>query len=108
MLALTLCLAFVPKARAADPDPWFARDKALHFGATFTLASGGYAGTALLSERQSVRAAAGAGLAMSAGIAKEVYDHYAGGDASYRDLTWDLVGTATGVLVSYLLDRYVF
>ena len=93
---------------AADPDPWFGRDKALHFGATFTLASGGYAGTALLSERQSVRVAAGAGLAMTAGIGKEIYDRYAGGDASFRDLTWDVVGTATGVLVAWLLDRYVF
>jgi uncharacterized protein YfiM (DUF2279 family) len=106
--ALALLLALTPRARAAEPDPWFGRDKALHFGATFTLASGGYAGTALLSERQGVRAAAGAGLAMTAGVAKEIYDHYAGGDPSLRDLTWDVVGTATGVLVSYLLDRYVF
>jgi putative lipoprotein len=108
VLALSLFLALTARARAADPDPWFGRDKALHFGATLTLGSGGYAGTALLSERQSVRAAAGASLGMSAGIAKEIYDHYAGGDASFRDLTWDVVGTATGVLVSYLLDRYVF
>jgi putative lipoprotein len=108
LLALALFLALVPKARAAAPDPWFGRDKALHFGATFTLASGGYAGTALFSERQGVRAAAGAGLGLGAGIAKEIYDRYAGGDASFRDLTWDVAGTATGVLVSYLLDRYVF
>ena len=108
LLALALCLVAIPQATAAEPDPWFGRDKALHFGATFTLAAGGYAGAALLSERQSVRAAAGAGLGLGAGIAKEIYDRYAGGDASFRDLTWDVVGTATGVLVSYLLDRYVF
>jgi putative lipoprotein len=108
LLAAALALGLLSPARAADPDPWFGRDKALHFSATFTLAGGGYAGTALLSERRSVRAAAGGGLAMSAGLAKEIYDRYAGGDASWRDLTWDVVGTASGVLISYLLDRYVF
>jgi putative lipoprotein len=105
---VALAMALTPRARAAEPDPWLGRDKALHFGATFALAGGGYAGTALVSPRPSVRAAAGAGLGLSAGIAKEVYDRCAGGDASWRDLTWDVVGTATGVLVAWLLDRYVF
>jgi putative lipoprotein len=106
--ALALLVALAPAARAADPDPWFGRDKALHFGASFTLASGGYGSAALLTQRTDVRAATGAGLALSAGIAKEVYDRYAGGDPSWRDLTWDVVGTATGVAVAWLIDRYLF
>jgi putative lipoprotein len=104
---LAFGLALASTARATEADPWFGRDKALHFGATFTLASGGYAGTALLTERPAVRAAAGAGLGLGAGIAKEVYDRYAGGDPSWRDLTWDAMGTATGVLVAWLVDRYL-
>ncbi|MBN2573696.1 MAG: hypothetical protein JXP73_03960 [Deltaproteobacteria bacterium] len=108
LLATVLLLASAPRAEAADSDPWLGRDKALHFGASFALAGGGYAGTALLSERTSVRAATGACLAASAGIGKEVYDRYSGGDASWRDLAWDAVGTATGVLVAWLLDRYLF
>jgi putative lipoprotein len=107
LVAVAAALAVTPQARAADPDPWFARDKALHFGATSTLAGGGYAGTALGSPRESVRAAVGAGLGLGAGVAKEIYDRYAGGDPSWRDLTWDVAGTATGVLVAWLLDRYV-
>jgi putative lipoprotein len=106
--AIALLLAFAPSARAADPDPWFGRDKGLHFGASFTLAGGGYGGAALLTQRTDLRAATGAGLALSAGIAKEVYDRYAGGDPSWRDLTWDVVGTATGVVVAWLIDRYLF
>lgn len=108
LLACALSLAIAPRAHAAEHDPWFGRDKALHFGACFTLSTGGYAGTALLTEKTPVRAATGAGLALSAGIAKEVYDRYAGGDPSWRDLTWDAVGTATGVLVAWLVDRYLF
>jgi putative lipoprotein len=108
VLAAVVVLAPAPRARAAEPDPWFARDKALHFGATFTLAGGGYAGAALISPRESVRTAAGAGLGLGAGIAKEIYDRYSGGHPSWRDLTWDMVGTATGLLTAWLLDRYVF
>ena len=66
------------------------------------------AGAALASNRTSVRVATSAGVAFGAGIAKEVYDRYSGGDSSWRDLTWDAVGTATGVLVSWLIDRYIF
>jgi putative lipoprotein len=108
LLAVALSFALAPSAVAADPDPWFGRDKALHFGASSLLAGGGYAGAAAFSERTGVRVATGASLALSAGIAKEVYDRYGGGDASWRDLTWDVVGTATGLLVAWLLDRYVF
>jgi putative lipoprotein len=108
LLAVALSLALVPDAAAADPDPWFGRDKALHFSVSSVLAGGGYVGAAAFSERTGVRVATGAGLALSAGIAKEAYDRYSGGDASWRDLTWDAVGTATGLLVAWLLDRYVF
>ncbi len=107
LVALALASASPRPARAADPDPWFGRDKALHFGATFVLGSGGYAGAALLTERPAWRATTGAGVGLGVGIAKEVYDRYAGGDPSWRDLTWDAVGTATGVLVAWLLDRYL-
>jgi putative lipoprotein len=106
--AFICTLVMTSTARAGDADPWFGRDKALHFGATSVLAGGGYAGMSLTAERPVVRAAAGAALGLTAGIAKEVYDRYGGGDASWRDLTWDAVGTATGLLVAWLLDRYVF
>jgi putative lipoprotein len=108
LLAFALSFALAPPARATEHDPWFGRDKALHFSASFMLAGGGYAGTSLLTEKPAVRAATGAGLALTAGIAKEVYDRYAGGDPSWRDLTWDVVGTTTGVLVAWLVDRYLF
>ena len=62
----------------------------------------------MFSQRQSTRLAAGAGLAFAAGTAKEVYDRYAGGDASLRDLAWDVVGAAPGTVLSWLVDRYLF
>ena len=67
----------------------------------------GYAGTSLFTKRESARFALGAGLAVAAGAAKEVYDRYSGGDPSLRDLTWDVVGATTGAMLSWLVDRYL-
>ena len=71
-------------------------------------AGDGYAGASVFSKRESTRLTSGAGLALAAGTAKEVYDRYSGGDASLRDLTWDVVGAATGTVLSWLVDRYFF
>jgi putative lipoprotein len=91
-------------ARAQDRDPWFGRDKALHFGASALLAGGGYAGAALATDDTRVRLAVGGGLALSAGVAKELWDLSGHGDPSWRDLTWDVVGTATGLAVAVAID----
>jgi putative lipoprotein len=92
------------QARAGDPDPWFGRDKALHFGASAVLASGGYGAAALVSEDQRVRLAVGGGFAFSLGVAKELWDLSGHGDASFRDLTWDAVGTVAGLAFAAGLD----
>ncbi len=98
-------------------DAWWARDKALHFGASAGIAVGGYAGSALVEALvrepelgqggradRKLRLAIGGGLALGAGIAKELSDRYTGGDPSWRDLGWDVVGTATGLAVAYSID----
>jgi putative lipoprotein len=113
-LAALLGLGVVPErdARAEDrppaADPWLGRDKALHFGASAGLALGAYGTTALITTDPGHRLGVATGVALGAGIAKEVADRYTGGDPSWRDLTWDVVGTATGVLVAWLVDRFVF
>lgn len=107
-LVLTSLLAPRPAAAAADPDPWLGRDKALHFSACFMAAGDGYATAAVLSKRDSHRLAAGFGFAVVVGAGKEMLDRADGGDASWRDLTWDVVGAATGAAISWLIDRYLF
>jgi putative lipoprotein len=103
-LAVLAALAGAREARAADPDPWFGRDKALHFGASALLAVGGYGATALVTDDRRVRLAVGGGFAFSLGVAKELWDLSGHGDASWRDLTWDAVGTATGLAVAAAVD----
>jgi putative lipoprotein len=105
--------ASVRPARAADRDPWFGPDKKLHFEISAALAAGGYATGALLAqlsahpERASdrrVRFAMGAAVALSAGVGKELWDLSGHGDASFRDLTWDVIGTATGLAIAAAVD----
>jgi putative lipoprotein len=107
-VALVLALAgttfAAATARAADPDPWFGRDKALHFGASALIASDGYFGAALATDDRRVRLGVGGGLALAAGVGKELWDLSGRGDASWRDLTWDVVGTVTGLAFAAAAD----
>lgn len=107
-LALAAFLAARPAAHAAEPDSWFGRDKVMHVSVSFALAGIGYADSTAFTKRTSIRMLSGASLALSAGIAKELADQYGGRGLSWRDLTWDAIGTATGTLVAWLVDRYLF
>jgi putative lipoprotein len=104
-LALAAFIAAAPApARAGDPDPWFGPDKAKHFGASALIAAAGYGGAALATDDTRVRLAVGGGLALAAGVGKELWDLSGHGDASLRDLTWDVIGTATGLALSAAID----
>ncbi len=110
MRALVLCsVVFAGRALAqSDPDPWFAPDKALHFSLSAAIAGAGYVGAAFFTHDVRLRLAVGGGLALLAGTAKELAD-LAGllGHPSWRDFTWDVIGTASGLLVSWLIDHFI-
>lgn len=104
-IALALAATLANTTARAQSDDWWARDKALHFGASATLAAGGYGAAALLSDCRTTRLVAGGALALGLGTAKEIADRYTGGDPSMKDFTWDVIGTATGLLVAWTVDR---
>jgi putative lipoprotein len=107
-LALLLVVLWPMLGRAQqDPDPWFAPDKALHFSFSAGLAGLGYGGAALVTEDRAIRLVVGGSLALGAGIAKELLDLAGLGHPSWKDLVWDVAGTAVGLVVSWLLDRFV-
>ena len=41
---------------------------------------------------------------LSLGAAKELYDMHGGGQASGRDMAWNIIGTATGVGLAWVAD----
>lgn len=91
-------------AHAAEADPWFGRDKALHFSFSAAIAAGGYGAASLATDERPWRLGAGLALGLAAGIGKEAFDAVGSGDASWRDFTWDLLGTVTGVGFARVLD----
>ncbi|MBI3202649.1 MAG: hypothetical protein HYZ29_14010 [Myxococcales bacterium] len=94
-------------AAADEPDPWWGRDKALHFGVSSGLAAGGYAASSLVLEPRWQRAASGAGFALTLGASKELYDATGPGHPSAKDFTWDLAGAAVGTALALLVDVLV-
>lgn len=94
-------------AAGPDPDPWFGRDKALHFGASATIAGSGYAIGAPLFDCRGHALILGASLAAGAGITKELLDLTGLGDPSWRDLAWDGIGTVAGLAFAWGIDLLV-
>ena len=105
--AVAAIVALPCSARAADPDPWFGRDKALHFGASTGLAMGGYAvGTAIV-DSEGGALLIGAAVSVTAGVTKECLDLAGLGDPSWKDLTWDGIGTVTGLAVAWGIHQLI-
>jgi putative lipoprotein len=105
-VAAAALIAGAAPARAAppDPDPWFGRDKGLHFAMSSLITGASYGGAAIASPDLRVRIAFGAGIGLAAGVAKELFDLAGLGHPSWKDLTWDIVGVAVGLGVSVTLD----
>jgi putative lipoprotein len=102
-VALALVLASTPAA-ASDSDPWFGPDKAVHFGVSVGLSAGGYAAVSPWLESRSERALAGSAFSLTLGAGKELWDLTGHGDPSWRDFTWDVLGTAVGVALAAGVD----
>jgi putative lipoprotein len=81
------------------PDRWFARDKALHFTASALIQSLGH--SVLRANGHGYRDAAwtAAGMTMTVGVAKELWDRNRGRYVSVKDLTADAVGTGAGAVL---------
>lgn len=93
--------AHVPSPR----DPWFGRDKLLHFTASAliqTAAHSTFRWRGASYERASWGAAA---VTASAGIGKELWDRHRRRDFSFRDLAWDGIGGLTAAAVIRQVDR---
>jgi putative lipoprotein len=105
LAALTLSLA--SPAQTRDPDPWLGPDKALHFSVSVGITGLGYTATAFLTDDVRLRLLGGGALSLIAGAAKELADLAGFGTPSWKDFTWDVIGTATGLLASWLLDHFL-
>ncbi len=95
-------------ARAHAQDDLLGPDKPLHFAATTLLSLGSYSLAASLHADRDLRFAVAFAVPLGAGLAKELFDAAAGGDASRGDFAWDLLGTMTGVMLAWLFGELIF
>jgi uncharacterized protein YfiM (DUF2279 family) len=81
-------------------DPWFGRDKALHFIVS-ALVQGTAYGAFHQQARYTVAIQRASLVTTAVGVGKELYDwrHPAHHDASWRDLAWDGIGGAAATVV---------
>jgi len=100
-LALFLCCG---RASASEADPWFGPDKALHFSLSVALAAGGYAASSAFLDTRGERALAGGTFSLTLGAGKELWDLSGHGDPSWRDFTWDVLGSVIGVALAAGVD----
>jgi putative lipoprotein len=91
-------------APSPDPDPWFGRDKALHFSGSFALATGSYALGVGTLDRRWIGLIFGLSFPLALGATKEGLDAAGLGTPSWKDFAWDCIGTVLGVGVSITFD----
>lgn len=95
-------------ARASsDPDPWFGKDKALHFGVSAGIAAGAYGISSTFVTPRYGRLLIGGGVAIAAGAGKELLDMTGFGDPSWKDFTWDVIGTVVGLGLAWSVDLLI-
>lgn len=97
-LAFTLFAGSHPAPSPADP--WFGRDKLLHFTVSAIIQCAAH--SAIRSRGASYAQASwgAAAVTASAGIGKELWDQHRKRDFSFRDLAWDGIGGVTGAVAA--------
>jgi uncharacterized protein YfiM (DUF2279 family) len=102
--ALMLIVVLACPGRVVAQDKWFAADKAKHFAAGAALSGAGYAAAAPVTKRRGWRVAIGTSVGLAAAGGKELRDRRRRG-GSWRDFAWTAGGTASGVLVAWIIDK---
>ena len=74
---------------------------------SLSLTLGGYGVGVFAFDDAAPRLVLGGAIGLGAGIAKELWDLAGAGDASWRDVFWDVVGVASGLLLAFTIDCLV-
>lgn len=81
-------------------DRWFAEDKLKHFFTSLAATNIGYGGVRLIGLEDNAGLIAAGAATTALGLWKEWRDTRQGGPFSYRDLAWDGLGIALGLMVA--------
>lgn len=101
IIAVAVLTLMAPRVARADDDPWFGKDKALHFAAGTMFAAAGYNFGVSVFDSRPLGFVTGGALAAAAGIGKELVDLTGAGDPSWRDLAWTGIGCVCGLALAW-------
>jgi putative lipoprotein len=87
-------------AAPSPSDPWFGRDKFLHFTVSALIQCASHAAIRSRGSTYAQASWGAAAVTASAGIGKELWDRHRKRDFSFRDLTWDGIGGVTGAVAA--------
>ena len=86
-------------ASTTNHDHWFGEDKLYHFAAAASIGAGSSAVARDRGASRSEASIVGVSIAITAGVAKELYDEYVKRTYwSWKDMFWDAVGGIVGGL----------
>ena len=88
-----------PPARPSDSDPWFGRDKLLHFTASAFIQGAAHSVLRANGRDYGASSRGAALVTLTAGVGKELWDRHRHRDFSFRDLAWDGIGGVVGAVV---------
>jgi putative lipoprotein len=94
-----------PERPPSVRDPWFGRDKALHFLASAAIQGASHAVLRANGADYGAASRGAAAITLTVGVSKELLDRARGRDFSFRDLAWDGVGGVAGAVAARQLDR---
>lgn len=99
LILLAGSLSFGGPRREPSADRWLGRDKLYHLAASAVIQSTAH--SVLRANGRGYRDAAwtAAGITMSVGVAKELWDRHSGRDVSLKDLVADGAGIGTGAVL---------
>lgn len=94
-----------PPERAPDGDRWFAPDKAKHFAVSALVQGVSHGIVRGTGNDYRTASSVAAVSTLSVGIGKELWDRSRGRYFSWKDITADVAGGASGAVIARQFDR---
>jgi putative lipoprotein len=94
-------------ARARADDAFFGADKSLHFSISAAAALTCELALDSFELPAPLHYPLALALPLALGFGIELFVYARGGQASRADLTWDILGVATGLLVAFVLEKWL-
>ncbi|MCL2625463.1 MAG: hypothetical protein FWD46_01420 [Cystobacterineae bacterium] len=107
LAGLLLCLGLPSQAQAAD-DGWWAKDKRKHLIVSSSLAGVTYLWLGQTRLEPAFRMGASALVVLGLGALKEAWDALGYGQPSWKDMTWNVIGSAVGLVVAWFIEHWLW